>query len=353
MSARQRKTRGKGKTKVTRPHVKLSFKVGCVLLVVVLAYASVADWFVHHSREWLENCRATWPNFVFNPLYNTGNAVGDFTDSLGWTGTDAVYEYDEEAPEGEVLFAGEPRRMGPPAPDDIVILDRGEFKIGWSPKLHHPVWAAYHVPREARFPNSKRPSFMCDRAVSSAPKPNDYSHTGFDRGHMVPNYAVVTRFGPDAQRKTFQMTNIAPQSENLNRGVWRDVEHRIAELWTARYGEIWVIVGAFTPRSEASETLAGTAIDLPEKFYQIIVAQEGLNIRALAVLLEQDVHYGTYAARHIVSIDELEELTGLDFLPDLPSFIQSPLESEVPTRLWPIRFGDVLKGLFMSFRSRE
>ena len=353
MSTRQRKTRGKSKTKVMRPHLKISFKVGCLLLVVVLVYASVADWFVHHPREWLENCRATWPSFVFSPLYSTGNAVGDFTDSLGWTGSDAVYEYDEEAPEGEVLFAGEPRRMGPPAPDDIVILDRGEFKIGWSPSLHHPVWCAYHVPREARFPNSKRPSFMRDKAVSSAPNPNEYSHTGFDRGHMTPNYAIVTRFGPEAQRKTFQMTNIAPQSESLNRGVWRDVEHRIAELWTARYGEIWVVVGAFTPRGETVETLPGSSIDLPEKFYQIIVAQEGLNIRALAVLFDQAVPYGTYAARHIVSIDELEEMTGLDFLPDLPSFIQSPLESEVPTRLWPIRLGDVFKRLLLHYGAGE
>ena len=346
MSARQRKTRGKGKTKVTRPHVKLSFKVGCILLVVVLVYASVADWFVHHSREWLENCRATWPNFVFNPLYNTGNAVGDFTDSLGWTGTDAVYEYDEDAPEGEVLFAGEPRRIGPPAPSDIVILDRGEFKIGWSPSLHHPVWCAYHVPREQRFPNSKRPSFSRDRAVPSAPSPNDYSRTGYDRGHMAPNYAIVTRFGESAQRKTFLMSNITPQSSSLNRGVWRDVEHRIAQYWTARYGEIWVIVGAFTPRDGTRENLVGTSIDLPQKFYQVIVAQEGLNIRALAILLDQAVPYNEYAARNIVTIDELEEMTGLDFLPDLPSFIQSPLESELPSRLWPMRFVDVFLRFF-------
>jgi hypothetical protein len=42
------------------------------------------------------------------------------------------------------------------------------------------------------------------------------------------------------------MSNIAPQSPALNRGVWRDVEHRIADLWTARYGEIWVVVGCIS-----------------------------------------------------------------------------------------------------------
>ena len=44
-----------------------------------------------------------------------------------------------------------------------------------------------------------------------------------------------------------------------------------------------------------------------------------------------------------MTIDELEEISGLDFLPDLPDFIQRPLEAELPSRLWPIRPIDVLK----------
>ena len=72
-----------------------------------------------------------------------------------------------------------------------------------------------------------------------------------------------------------------------------------------------------------------------------MVAQEGLDIRAFAVLIPQGVPYGAYAARYLVSIDELEEKTGFDFLPDLPEFIQAPLESELPSRLWPIRLRDV------------
>ena len=46
-----------------------------------------------------------------------------------------------------------------------------------------------------------------------------------------------------------------------------------------------------------------------------------------------------------MSIDELEEMTGLDFLPDLPEFIQNPLEAELPSRLWPIRKRDIFKKL--------
>jgi endonuclease G len=159
---------------------------------------------------------------------------------------------------------------------------------------------------------------------------------------MAPNYAIVTRYGEAAQKQTFLMSNIAPQSPALNRSVWRNLEHRIADLWTARYGEIWVIVGALSS-SGNRETVSGTDIDVPDAYYQIVVAQEGMNVRAFAVLIEQTVPWRAYAARHLISIDELEELTGLDFLPDLPDFIQRPLESELPSRLWPVRVRDIFR----------
>jgi len=50
-----------------------------------------------------------------------------------------------------------------------------------------------------------------------------------------------------------------------------------------------------------------------------------------------------------LTIDELEERTGLDFLPELPEFIQSPLESELPSRLWPIRPRDLFSLILMRY----
>ncbi len=192
-----------------------------------------------------------------------------------------------------------------------------------------------------------RPNVWRDPAVPSAPAPGAYERSGYDRGHLAPNYAMETRYGPEIQKLTFRMTNIAPQSPALNRGVWRDVEHRIADLWTARYGELWVVVGCISnPRKE---TLSGTAIDVPDRFYQLIVAQEGLDVRVQAVLFEQTVKAGAWAARHLITVDELEALTGLDFLPELPRFIQDPLEAELPTRLWPVRWQDLLRQFLLRF----
>ena len=334
---------GKRKKKSRSKSRRLALKFGTVLFVILALLGAAGDWFVHHPRTWI----AEQPKLIAATLLWFGNPVADITDALDWTGYDTVAEYDEEAPSGAVTFAGAPVRTGAPAPSDIRVLDRGEFLIGWSDTLKHPVWCAYHVLRDATHENADRPGFTKDKSVPLAPAPDAYTKSGYDRGHMVPNYAIVTRYGLDAQKKTFRMSNIAPQSPALNRGVWRDVEHRIADLWTARYGEIWVIVGCISPNR--GETLSGSDVDVPESYYQVIIAQEGMDVRVLALLFDQTVDWKAWAARHIVTIDELEQKTGLDFLPELPSFIQEPLEADLPNRLWPIRPLDIFRQIALRF----
>ncbi len=335
MSARRRK---KAKAPLTR-------RIACAALAVALAaaatFAVTAVWFVHHPKRWLDERRASLPRFVTTPLLWAGNGLGDITDALDMTGCDSVYEYDEEAPSGSVFFAGAPRRTGDVQPADIKILDRGEFAVGWSPSLRRPVWCAYHVTPQCLHESGKRPNFAKDREAANSPAPSAYERSGYNRGHMVPNHAIESRYGSAEQKKTFLMSNIAPQTAALNCGVWRNVEHRIADFWPAKYGEIWVIVG--TIPNGRGETLSGTDIEIPGRFYQVIVAQEGMDVRALAVVFDQHVPWREWAARNIVSIDSLEEEAGLDFLPDLPKFIQNPLEAETPTRLWPIRARDVFR----------
>ena len=279
---KKKKVQNRKKKKEPVGKARLAARIASVTLVLlIVACCAVGDWFVHHPREWL---------------------AAMVTDALGWTGHDAVYEFDEAAPSNQVFFAGAPERTGEPAPKDIVTLNRGQFAIGWSPSLRHPVWAAYHVVKDARFDALKRPNFQKDRSVSSSPSPGDYARSGYDRGHVVPNRAIVTRYGPDEQEKTFLMTNIAPQRPALNRGPWREMEQRITDLWTARYGEIWVIVGAVSPAA-GRKTLENTTIDVPDQYYMLVVAQDDEGVRALAVMLPQTAEVDDFPVHGIVTVN--------------------------------------------------
>ena len=333
--------RARRKKKPPLPRFRLWARLASgALLLGGLALGVAGDFYVHHPADWLAARRSP----LTAPLEYFGDRAAFITDALGWTGRDAVNTPDDPPPSGQITFAGDPVRVGAPAPADLVVLDRGEYRIGWSPSLRRPVWAAYHVPRDAPHAAGRRPNFQKDRSVATSPAPRDYERSGYDRGHMVPNHAIATRFGPDAQRKTFQMTNIAPQRPGLNRGPWRELEQRIADLWTAKYGEIWVVVGAIPPaRGKARTKLGPSAIDVPEKYYMVIASQTEDSVRVLAVLLDQTASRRDFLRRSIVSVKEIERLTGLDFFPDMQKSLQSALEASVPTRLWSIRALDILK----------
>ena len=160
---------------------------------------------------------------------------------------------------------------------------------------------------------------------------------------------TMLTYGTEAQKKTFLTSNVAPQRPSLNRGPWREIEHRIADLWTAKYGEIWVVVGC-VPGDEEDRLPSG--VDAPKAFWQVIAAQTADGVRALAVYMPKNIPYSAFPVHNIVTIDELERLTGLDFFPDMPKFLQNPLEADLPTRLWPVRFVDMLKLILLRFGGR-
>lgn len=51
---------------------------------------------------------------------------------------------------------------------------------------------------------------------------DDYTHSGYDRGHMCP--AADRSSSAKLMRSTFVMTNVAPQTSALNRGAWKKIE---------------------------------------------------------------------------------------------------------------------------------
>jgi endonuclease G len=314
--------------------------------VAYLMLSVVGGWYVSHPWQWISDNRDDLPRILTGPLEYFGDRAVMISDGLGITGQDAVYDLDEPAPSGSVFFAGPPVRTGAPAVSDVKMIDRGEFVIGWSPSLKHPLWVAYHVPAEKAYEAGKRPQFRADPSASGSPSASAYKGSGYDRGHMAPNYAIATRFGTEAQKDTFYMSNISPQKPGLNRGPWREIEHRIADLWTARYGEIWVIVGC-VPGDPEDRLPSG--IDVPKAYWQLIVSKSDDGVRALALYMPKNTPFSAFPVHNIVTVDELERRTGLDFLAELPNFFEKPIEAHLPTRLWPVRLIDVFRLIALRF----
>jgi endonuclease G len=310
-------------------------RLGGPLTALLLLVLGVADWGVHQPRHWQQKQASRLPEALGEGALQLGNAVADLTDALGLTGHDVTAPLPPSFQTNHLLCAGPPKRLpNSPVPDDITVLNKTGFMVGYSPSLRHPVWVAYKVHPVAKPLLLPRPrEFKPDLAARAAPTHKDYAKSGYDRGHMAPNLAISSRFGEAAQRQTFLTSNICPQRPSLNQGPWYNLEYRISELWPERYGTVWVITGALSP---AKGRRLPSGIDIPSAFYQIVVTQKDDQLRAFASFMPQSIRRRAYTRTTLISIDELEALTGLDFLADLPDNVESILEASTPTRLWPV-----------------
>ncbi|MGC4075178.1 MAG: DNA/RNA non-specific endonuclease [Nibricoccus sp.] len=66
----------------------------------------------------------------------------------------------------------------------------------------------------------------------------------------------------------------------------------------------------------------------------IIVDEREGQVRAEAFLFSQDTPEADSLERHLVSIDDIEARTGLDFLSELPDEAETALESRSAVRVW-------------------
>ena len=213
------------------------------------------------------------------------------------------------------------------------LVNRG-YSVGYDDSLPAPRWSSYRV-----FPyrdvHLERPSsFKSDVRTSARVTTSEYVRSGYDRGHLAPNYAISVCYGEEAQRETFLLSNIVPQLHALNAGLWKDMEQRIMKRYVARYGTVWVQVG---PVISSPAVKRVGRVPVPSSFWMVISEydESAQGIRAIAYLVPHEEKWRDIElTRYVVSIRRVEELTGLDFFPKLPKATQDRLESAPAPRAW-------------------
>ncbi len=213
------------------------------------------------------------------------------------------------------------------------VLRNQAYLVGYSETLANPLWAAYRVVDLKRIPDSPpRPErFETDARTMARVAAADYTGSGYDRGHLAPNYAIATRYGEAAQRETFLMSNITPQRHALNAGLWKELEMKIATSYPARYGEVWVLTGPIF--SAGPQKLRG-GVAVPEAFFLIVIDETESRLRTQAFIIPQETPAGSVANAFLVSIDEIERRTGLDFLHEIEDEDERAVEAQRASRLW-------------------
>jgi endonuclease G len=189
-------------------------------------------------------------------------------------------------------------------------------------------WVAYELTREELAVNvSRSNNFRKDPSITTgSAETADYYKSGYDRGHLAP--AADMRFDATAMSESFFMSNMAPQTAELNRGAWKyaeDETRRIAE----KYGRVWVVSGPVLDRADF-KTIGANKVSVPDYFYKALLfpVDNDDGFAALAFIMPNENPSRRYLD-YCVSIDEIEARTGLDLFSALDDDIEETIESVV------------------------
>ena len=156
----------------------------------------------------------------------------------------------------------------------------------------------------------------------------DYRGSGYDRGHLAP--AADMKWSEEAMSESFYMSNMSPQVPGFNRGIWRSLESRVRS-WAVENGAVYVVTGGIL--SSGLPTIGPDSISVPEYFYKVILDYQEPELKGIGSILPNQGSKSSLKT-YAVSIDSVEQRTGIDFFPSLPDDIEDKLEASVDLSLW-------------------
>jgi endonuclease G, mitochondrial len=204
------------------------------------------------------------------------------------------------------------------------------FTLSYVEKFEQAEWVAYELTTEETEGDAKRKTrFSPDPLVkTSSPKHDDYTNSGYDRGHLAP--AADMQFAEDAMAESFYTSNISPQNPQLNRQTWRLLEEQIGQ-WAKRDGRLFIVVGPiFAP---IKGYISSDSIAVPSAYYKVVLDYDAPDVKAIAFLFPNEETEKSYMD-FVVPIDSVERLSGLDFFPALPDDLENSLEKGLLPNAW-------------------
>ena len=213
------------------------------------------------------------------------------------------------------------------------LIEHLAYTVSHNPVWNIPNWVAYSLTKEetsGAYP--REDSFYPDPMVTGEPVVHkDYTHSGYDRGHMAP--AADMKWSEQAMRESFYMTNICPQNQNLNRGDWNDLEE-LARDWARKYGEIYIACGPLV--SQDYRTIGqNKKIAIPDAFFKVFLRQTDTSWTAIGFVMPNQAGNRPLMT-YMMSIDEVEELSRIDFFYNLPDNIEEIIEQDITITDWNI-----------------
>jgi endonuclease G len=214
------------------------------------------------------------------------------------------------------------------------IVKHNYYTLSYNEEHEQAEWVAYSLDKkDIAYTNFKRPFFIEDPKVKTKSADwRNYKRSGYDRGHLCP--AGDRKFSREAFNETFFTSNISPQKHDFNSGIWNRLEQKV-RYWAKKYSHLYVVTGGILSDNNYS-TIGKEKVTVPKYFYKVLLDYTKPEIKAIAFLLPHEESTKPLYS-FVVSIDELEKRTGIDFFSELPDDLENTLESSKNYKNWSFR----------------
>ncbi len=240
---------------------------------------------------------------------------------------------------------GDPTAAGSGDPNDLLIV-RPQYTLSYNESRGTPNWVSYELDARQFGAQDRCNCFTADPVLPPAKQilTSDYTNGGYDRGHMTRS-ADRTAANLD-NAATFYLTNIVPQTADLNQGPWSDFELALGD--SAHAGRaVYVISGPLYSRSHGLSFLKDEGkVAVPDSTWKVAFigpASGGVPFTRATLHAWGDLPGTTLLAvsmpnvsgiknvpwtGYVTTVDRIEAATGYDFLSLLPVAFQTALEAD-------------------------
>lgn len=210
----------------------------------------------------------------------------------------------------------------------------------------HSRWVAFRFDGNTRAKRVSRKDYSIKPQYPADPKlnpnyalPDDASFNGYDHGHLCASAdRLYSREGND---QTFYMTNMSPQIGNFNSAYWSVLENLVQDKGRdASFSDtLYVCKGGTIEDGQFMTRVAGSRIVVPKYYFMALLKVKNGAYNAIAFYMQHKDYGRTSPSRsemskHAMSVDELEELTGIDFFHNLPDKAEIAVETNYSLNAW-------------------
>lgn len=213
-----------------------------------------------------------------------------------------------------------------------VILDHKYFVVSYNKEMRIANYVSYELTKEqvAKSPAERDDRFFPDPQLKKLGidpiLKKDYVKTGFDRGHLANSEDFA--FSQVANDETFVMSNMTPQSPDLNRKSWRLLELRVRK-WACGEEKIRIVTG---PVLEPGLKKLRAGVAIPNKFFKAVL-DETPPKKTICFIYNQTDATDVYKDR-VMSVKDCERQIGFQLFPELLKNDQHDLEGKFDLKDW-------------------